>query len=310
MNTLTVVNVEVRQDTAGRYSLNDLHRAAGGEDRHQPSNWLRVGSTSELIDEWLNSSDLRNCVQPVESIQRQGTYAVRELVYAYAMWISPAFHLRVIRAYDALVTGTMPTTRTPVAEVDEDWQRASKIRAAKTTFVAIVQVTRAMGMHHSRSLAAANRASIRHHGVDMIEETQAQDLLRQTSLPGAASGDSVSTFLFELTSGTLGLELVPCLATDLDLLYRAWCRRNRSRAFPIMRLVHCARREFHLPTERKRYLSADGGIHGPASMVFLGGDVEPPEGVGNTQWHGASIARFREQLAQFEATDGAIARAA
>lgn len=115
---LTIASINIRQDASGRYSLNDLHRAAGGEKRHQPANWLRAEQTQGLIEElrkYLNLSvphargtDTINDLEPVVTTQgfgEQGTYAVKELVYAYAMWISPAFNLKVIRAYDAMATG-------------------------------------------------------------------------------------------------------------------------------------------------------------------------------------------------------------
>jgi hypothetical protein len=59
MSQLLVIDgVSVRRDLDGRYCLNDLHRAAGGEKRHQPSNWASLSQTQELIAEISSAPDI------------------------------------------------------------------------------------------------------------------------------------------------------------------------------------------------------------------------------------------------------------
>ena len=103
---LVVAGLSIRQDAEGRYSLNDLHQASGGEDRHVPAKFLRLDSTVALIDEISNCPETVN-KKAVDSTPGRygGSSVVKELVYAYAMWISPSFHLKVIRGYDAMATG-------------------------------------------------------------------------------------------------------------------------------------------------------------------------------------------------------------
>ncbi|EBR4441466.1 TPA: KilA-N domain-containing protein, partial [Escherichia coli] len=97
MNNLMVIDgIEVRRDAYGRYSLNDLHRAAvasGANARtKEPGKFLSSQQTVELVHELTNTQNLG--VDPVSVIHggnERGTYVCKELVYAYAMWISPSF---------------------------------------------------------------------------------------------------------------------------------------------------------------------------------------------------------------------------
>lgn len=100
---LVIGEFSIRQDEDGRYSLADLHKASGNLAKHKPSNFLRVEQTQELIGEIEQFSDMRSAVKVINGGNNRGTYAVKEMVYAYAMWISAKFHLMVIRAYDAMV---------------------------------------------------------------------------------------------------------------------------------------------------------------------------------------------------------------
>lgn len=104
MNALIIGTNAIRQDSEGRYCLNDLHRASGGENRLRPSLWTENQQTQYLIAEIEAEAGIPALVS-IHGGLASGTFACKELVYAYAMWISPAFNLRVIRAFDSLQSG-------------------------------------------------------------------------------------------------------------------------------------------------------------------------------------------------------------
>jgi hypothetical protein len=51
MNTtsLAISGISIKQDSHGRFCLNDLHKAAGGEKKHRPNYWLELQGTKDLI---------------------------------------------------------------------------------------------------------------------------------------------------------------------------------------------------------------------------------------------------------------------
>ncbi|MFO4746057.1 KilA-N domain-containing protein [Vibrio cholerae] len=98
MAHLSILSKEIRI-LGGLYSLNDLHKASGNLNKHRPKYWLDNEQTKALISEITKDG-----ISPLNVKHgglNSGTWVCKELVYAYAMWISAKFHLQVIRAFDA-----------------------------------------------------------------------------------------------------------------------------------------------------------------------------------------------------------------
>ena len=118
MNEIAISNISIQQFN-GLFSLNDLHRASGGENRHKPSLWTSNQQTIELIKEIEKAGN-----PAILKKQRLGTFVCKELVIAYGMWISPAFALKVIRCFleaqgqvsDGLPAKTTADDRTPLRQ--------------------------------------------------------------------------------------------------------------------------------------------------------------------------------------------------
>lgn len=105
---ITLAGVRVRRDSSGRYSLNDLHRAAVLRDKatatHRPGNFIKRPETQGLIRA-IEKRCYAGSITSVSAIkgngEARGTFVLKPLVIAYAMWIDADFHLDVIEAFDA-----------------------------------------------------------------------------------------------------------------------------------------------------------------------------------------------------------------
>ena len=121
MNQIQISNVAIRQISDTLYNLNDLHKAAGGENKHRPTFWMQNIQTQDLIAEI--KAEGGQAFQTAKG-KNGGTYVCKELVIAYGMWISPAFALKVIRHFleaqgqvsDGLPAKTTADDRTPLRQ--------------------------------------------------------------------------------------------------------------------------------------------------------------------------------------------------
>lgn len=118
MTSLTVLNHEIHQ-VDSLYSLNDLHKASGGQDKHRPAFFVRNQEVKELASEIMQCANLHSdqVIRKINGGHNRGTYACKEIVYRYAMWISPKFALAFIRVFDAFVTGKLEPKAKPKTTV-------------------------------------------------------------------------------------------------------------------------------------------------------------------------------------------------
>ena len=131
MSDLSIANTAIRNQN-NLYNLNDLHKASGNKVGHKPANWLQLKQTQELIAELTNDGipSLKQNQQVIEVIhggQNRGTFVCKELVYAYATWISPRFFLQVLRTFDAVISAQPQMTEDQLMH----WQWTSKHYAGK-----------------------------------------------------------------------------------------------------------------------------------------------------------------------------------
>lgn len=106
-----IAGVEVTTDSDGRFNLNALHRASGGEKKNGPSYWLAIESTKALVGEVeKQQADTGKSVSALSVLKGgaiQGTFAHELLAISYAGWISPAFQLKVNRVFMDYRTGKL-----------------------------------------------------------------------------------------------------------------------------------------------------------------------------------------------------------
>lgn len=98
MSNLAILNTSIRT-YENLFNLKDLHIASGNEKKHEPNRFVRLDTTKALIAEI--EKDNQHALKIIRGTNG-GTYACEELVIAYAMWISPKFHLVVLRAFLAM----------------------------------------------------------------------------------------------------------------------------------------------------------------------------------------------------------------
>ncbi|WP_052370526.1 KilA-N domain-containing protein [Chromobacterium haemolyticum] len=150
--SMSLGSFDIRQDAEGRYCLNDLQKAATIGDARSSrtleiNEYMRRPETAALIRELENTGKSRNKAVCTIRGRNGGTYVSKELVYAYAMWISPQLHLEVIRKFDEVQTYGIAVS-----------DKVKEVHIEDLTIAAVQAVERAGGQVHAEEQEARAEA--------------------------------------------------------------------------------------------------------------------------------------------------------
>lgn len=160
MNNI-IDSTNIKTDSEGRYCLNDFHKAAlaggfGGKSLYRDCNAFfdkRYGQGAELAEQLNIEAQTRGNHAFKSVVQSRGryggTYVCKELVYAYAMWISPKFHLKVIDFFCRGVTEGVAVADhavdnlldDPLSHFEKMLAQAKVLKAERDAAKAVLDVT-------------------------------------------------------------------------------------------------------------------------------------------------------------------------
>lgn len=140
-NSLPVIaGVEITTDTQGRFNLNSLHKASGGQDSKRPKTWLDTKQAQELVEELRQNSALG---QEVIKVQKggttPGTFAHELLAVSYAGWISPSFQLQVNQTFIDYRTGKIGRIKPLVDNGLPEYRKAKAQQLSAQAFKTTVE---------------------------------------------------------------------------------------------------------------------------------------------------------------------------
>jgi hypothetical protein len=159
--SINIADTVITTDLAGRFCLNDLHKAAMASgratDSHRPGNFLKspgVEAFAQILSDATNIAS----VETIRGGPRQGSYGVELIVLRYAAWIDPEFEVQVYKSFHSVAVG-----QAPVAV-----PKPSAISPAKE-FRAIFGIARLIGLDKNAAAISANQGTAALTGVNMLQ---------------------------------------------------------------------------------------------------------------------------------------------